>query len=114
VEDNRLAILFLCTGNSARSILAEGIANHRFGSRLRAHSAGSRPRGGVHELALETLRHHGVPTDGLASKSWDGLVDHSFDVVVTLGDVPGFPRGPDPRALEPPRSARVGGSPADF
>jgi arsenate reductase (thioredoxin) len=65
-------VLFLCTGNSARSILAEALMNSLGASRgLRGHSAGSHPKGAVHPLALQTLAAHRIPTDGLRSKSWD-------------------------------------------
>ena len=71
--DAPLNVLFLCTGNSARSILAEAMANHPpiSAGKLRAYSAGSHPKGEVDPLAIEILRQSRIPTDGLRSKSWD-------------------------------------------
>jgi arsenate reductase len=65
-------VLFLCTANSARSILAEGLMNALGGARgFRAWSAGSFPRGEVNPLALRTLAEQGIPVDGFRSKSWE-------------------------------------------
>lgn len=63
-------VLFVCTGNSARSILAEGLMNHLGGGRFVAHSAGSSPRGAVHPQALATLRALGIADGGYRSKGW--------------------------------------------
>jgi len=64
-------VLFLCTGNSARSVIAEGIMNARGGNRFTAYSAGSHPSGTVRPEALKELEAAGIPTAGLRSKSWD-------------------------------------------
>ena len=64
-------VLFLCTGNSARSILAEAILNNEAAGRFRAFSAGSQPKGQVHPSALALLGERGIPKKGLRSKSWN-------------------------------------------
>jgi len=68
-----LNVLFLCTGNSARSILAEALINNLSigGGKFRGYSAGSQPKGAVHPLALETLRRHHLPSEDFRSKSWE-------------------------------------------
>jgi arsenate reductase len=73
MADDVYNVLFLCTGNSARSILAESILRKDGGGRFRAFSAGSQPKGAVHQLALEVLAEAEYPTEGLRSKSWDEL-----------------------------------------
>ena len=70
MSDKLFNVLFLCTGNSARSILAEAYLNSRGKGRFRAHSAGSRPAGTVNPFALELLRKNRISTNGLRSKDW--------------------------------------------
>ena len=64
-------VLFLCTGNTARSVLAEGILRKEGAGRFNAHSAGSQPKGKVNPFALKVLEAYGYPSDGFRSKSWD-------------------------------------------
>lgn len=82
-------VLFLCTGNSARSILAESILNKDGGGRFRAWSAGSQPKGEVHPLALKVLASYDYPTEGFRSKSWDEFAVEGapkLDFVFTVCD----------------------------
>jgi len=82
--------LFLCTGNSARSILAESLLRHWGKNRFRAFSAGSFPKGAVHPYAIELLRSLKLPTDGLRSKSWNELAGPGapeMDFIFTVCDV---------------------------
>jgi arsenate reductase len=71
VTDRPYNVLFLCTGNSARSILAEALINHWGRGRFVGYSAGSAPKGKVHPIALELLKHMKMPTEHMRSKSWD-------------------------------------------
>ncbi|HET9206199.1 MAG TPA: arsenate reductase ArsC [Burkholderiaceae bacterium] len=64
-------VLFICTGNSARSILAEGLLNAISKGRFHAYSAGSHPKGSVHPMALQELQALRIPTDGFRSKNWE-------------------------------------------
>jgi protein-tyrosine-phosphatase len=110
-------VLFLCTGNSARSILAESLVNHWGRAKFRGFSAGSHPKGTVHPIAIELLKHMKLPTDGLRSKAWDEFAApgaEPLDFVFTVcdnaaGEVcpywPGQPMTahwgvPDPAAVE--------------
>jgi arsenate reductase len=82
-------ILVLCTGNSARSILAEALLNRHGVGRVAAHSAGSHPKGAVHPLALQLLREQGLPAAAMRSKSWDEFASPSapeLDIIITVCD----------------------------
>ena len=82
-------VLFLCMGNSARSIFAESILNHFGAGRFSAYSAGSAPKGAVHPLTLQVLQESKLPIVGLRSKSWDEFTASDapqFDFVFTVCD----------------------------
>lgn len=117
MTDKVYNVLFVCTGNSARSILAEGLLNHFARGRFIAHSAGSHPSGTVNPFALSTLQTLRIPTDGFRSKSWGEFAEAgapTLDFVFTVcdnaaGEVcpvwPGQPMTahwgvPDPAAFE--------------
>jgi len=108
-----LRVLFVCTGNSARSQMAEAVLNRKGGGRFEAHSAGSHPAAQVHPLAIETLRDAGLEWGGNRPRGLDGLDRERWDIVITVCDnakesCPVFPGQPvlahwgmeDPAAVE--------------
>lgn len=81
-----MKLLFLCTHNRCRSILAEAITNHMAGDQITAVSAGSTPQGHVHPLSLQYLQERQINTDGLKSQSWHDFKEFNPDAIVTLCD----------------------------
>ncbi len=115
-------VLFLCTGNSARSILAEALMTHLSKGVFRGYSAGSFPKGEVHPLSLDLLRQMNLPTEGLRSKSWDEfaapgapVMDYVFTVCdQAAGEVcPIWPGHPITAHWGLPDPAAATGSPAE-
>ncbi len=114
-------VLILCTGNSCRSIMAEGLLKHYGKGKFRAFSAGSIPAGTVHPLSLATLERHGMSPLGYESKSWDVFTDIAMDIdiVITVCDnaagetCPIFPGNPVKAHWGAPDPAHFPGTPAE-
>ncbi len=115
-------VLFLCTGNSARSILAESLLTHWGRGRFRSFSAGSFPKGQVHPLALDLLKRMNLPWEGLRSKGWDEFASPEaprLDFIFTVCDnaagevCPVWPGKPMTAHWGIPDPAAVEGSDAD-
>jgi arsenate reductase len=124
MADKPITVLVLCTGNSARSVLAECLINDLGQGRWKAYSAGSRPTGKVNPLSIEVLKEKGHSVEGLRSKSWDEFAAPDapkMDLVITVcdnaaGEVcpvwPGHPSKlhigfPDPAAAEGTHEERL-------
>ncbi|HEY0969574.1 MAG TPA: arsenate reductase ArsC [Gemmatimonadales bacterium] len=117
--ERRFRVLVLCTGNSARSQIAEALLATRGAGRVEATSAGSRPAARVNPFAVEVLREHGIAWEGRTPKSIDEVAGEQFDLVITVCDnardaCPFFPRAhaqvhwglPDPAEETEPGAAR--------
>ncbi len=86
MNNHKLRVLVLCTGNSARSQMAEGLINAQLADRFVAYSAGTRPTGHVHPEAIAALREIGIDISQQRSKSIDEYIDYHFDLAITVCD----------------------------
>lgn len=115
-----IKVLVLCTGNSCRSVMAEGLLNHYGKDKVLAFSAGSFPTGTIHPMSLATLKRHGISDQGYRSKSWDEFKDQSIDILITVCDnaagevCPIFPGKPIKTHWGVPDPAHYQGTPAEI
>ena len=121
MADHQFNVLFLCTGNSARSIIAEAILNKVGAGKFRAYSAGSHPKGKVHLETIRLLQSLGYDTSGFRSKSWDEFTaSPKFNFVFTVCDnaaaeaCPLWPGQPMTAHWGVPDPAQATGSPAEI
>jgi arsenate reductase (thioredoxin) len=123
MSEAALNVLFLCTGNSARSVIAEAILNREGHGRFRAYSAGSQPKGWVHPQTIELLNGLGYDTSGFRSKSWEEFAKPGaphFDFIFTVCDsaaaeaCPVWPGHPMTAHWGVPDPAEAKGSPAEI
>jgi arsenate reductase (thioredoxin) len=84
--DAKKRVLFLCTGNSCRSQMAEAMLRHMGGEHFDAFSAGSHPAGFVHQIAIDTLKRLNIPLGDATSKSWEEFAESELDLVITVCD----------------------------
>ena len=120
MADDPKKVLFLCTGNSCRSLMAEALINQLAQGRYKAFSAGSSPAGYVHPKTIETLKRHGIDPGSPQSKSWDVFANDSFELVITVCDqapgetCPAFPGKPKKLHWSIPDPAKAEGSEAEI
>jgi arsenate reductase (thioredoxin) len=120
MPDDSQKILFLCTGNSCRSVMAEALINHLGQGRYNASSAGSSPTGCVHPKTIETLKRHGIDPGAPQSKSWNIFANECFDRVITVCDqaagepCPVFPGKPKKLHWSIPDPAKAEGTEAEI
>jgi arsenate reductase len=116
MAEKKQKVLFVCTGNSGRSIFAEYLTNKIGHDRFEAYSAGSDPTGNVNPLTLQVLRdHYNIDAQEARSKSWDEFRDTKFDIIITVcdrleGSCPSFPGEPNVSQWSIPDPALAAGS----
>ena len=118
--DDPERVLFLCTGNSCRSVMAEALVNQLGRGRYQAWSAGNSPKGYVHPKTIETLERHGIDPGTPRSKSWNVFANEPFNLIVTVCDQAGgetcplFPGKPRKLHWSIPDPAQATGTDAEI